>query len=108
MQLQFHRTVRKAGEFLKSRVLGMQACSSIPRPVGITATSTALNRRANTAEGLCVTRRCITCDALVRYAYRMVLEPENLTFCDRLILHALGVSWEKNPCPGGCRQFEES
>lgn len=53
-------------------------------------------------------RWCITCDAVVRYAYSVVLEPENLTFCDRLILHALGVSWEKDPCARACRQTDES
>ena len=53
-------------------------------------------------------RWCITCDAVVRYAYSVVLEPENLTFFDRLILHALGVSWEKNPCAIACRQTAES
>jgi hypothetical protein len=50
---------------------------------------------------------CITCDAVVQYAYSVVLEPEKLTFCDRLILHALGVSWEKNRCAGACQQSEE-
>ena len=46
-------------------------------------------------------RRCITCDALVQYAYAAVLDPEKLTLLDSLILHALGVVWEKNPkiCP---------
>jgi len=41
-------------------------------------------------------RWCITRDAIVRYAYGAVLDPEKLTLCDRLILHALGASWEKN------------
>ena len=35
---------------------------------------------------------CITVDALVQYAYTVVVEPEKLTLKDRLILHALGVS----------------
>jgi hypothetical protein len=51
---------------------------------------------------------CITCDPLVQYAYSAVQEPEKLTFCDRLIIHALGVSWEKNRCAGACRQSDES
>ncbi len=47
---------------------------------------------------------CITCDPLVRYAYEVVLSPEKLTVCDRLILHALGVSWQKNSCQGSCQR----
>jgi len=47
---------------------------------------------------------CITCDALVQYAYSVVLEPEKLILSDRLILHALGVVWEQNQCQGTCRQ----
>jgi len=47
---------------------------------------------------------CITCDPAVQYAYQVVLEPEKLTLFDRLILHALGVSWDKNGCPGTCAQ----
>jgi hypothetical protein len=45
-------------------------------------------------------RWCITCDAVVQYAYGAVLETQKLTLCDRLILHALGASWEKNRCNG--------
>jgi len=48
-------------------------------------------------------RWCITCDTVVQYAYGAVLDPEKLTLCDRLILHALGVSWEKNRCMGACQ-----
>jgi hypothetical protein len=51
---------------------------------------------------------CITCDAVVRYAYSVVLELESLTSFDRLILHALGVSWEKNRCAIACPQSEEA
>jgi hypothetical protein len=47
-------------------------------------------------------RWCITCDALVQYAYGAVVDPEKLTLRDRLILHALGVSWVKNQCQGAC------
>jgi hypothetical protein len=48
-------------------------------------------------------RWCITCDAVVQYAYGAVLDPEKLTLCDRLILHALGARWEKNRCQGICQ-----
>lgn len=57
---------------------------------------------------VCHEKWCITCDAVVQYANSVVPEPENLTFCDRLILQALGVAWEKNRCTGACRQSEES
>lgn len=46
---------------------------------------------------------CITCDALVQYAYGVVLDPEKLTLRDRLILHALGVSWLHNSSQGPCQ-----
>jgi hypothetical protein len=36
---------------------------------------------------------CITRNQRVYYAYGTVLEPDTLTLTDRLILHALGVSW---------------
>lgn len=41
-------------------------------------------------------RWCITRDALVQYAYGVVLDPGKLTLGDLLILHALGVSWQSN------------
>jgi hypothetical protein len=47
---------------------------------------------------------CITCDALVQYAYGAVLEPEKLTLLDRLVLHALGVVWTKNVCSAACKE----
>jgi hypothetical protein len=47
-------------------------------------------------------RWCITCDPLVQYAYGVVLDAEKLTLRDRLILHALGVSWAANHCQGLC------
>ena len=47
-------------------------------------------------------RWCITCDPLVQYAYGVVLDAEKLTLRDRLILHALGVSWTTNQCQGAC------
>jgi len=40
---------------------------------------------------------CITCDAMVQYAYGVITDPEKLTVCDQLILHALGVSWGMEP-----------
>jgi len=49
-------------------------------------------------------RWCITRDALVQYACAAVLDPEKLTLIDRLILHALGVSWQKDPCAGNCQR----
>ncbi len=48
-------------------------------------------------------RWCITCDALVQYAYAAVLDPDKLTLTDTLILHALGVVWGKNRCEGACQ-----
>jgi hypothetical protein len=46
---------------------------------------------------------CITRDAIVQYAFGAVLDPEKLTLCDRLILHALGASWQKNPRRRTCQ-----
>ena len=43
---------------------------------------------------------CLTCDALVRYAYSAAQDPEKLTLRDRLILHALGVTWGLCGCEG--------
>jgi len=48
-------------------------------------------------------RWCITCDPIVQYAYGVVLDPEKLSLRDRLILHALGVSWGANQCQGACQ-----
>jgi hypothetical protein len=36
---------------------------------------------------------CITCNALVRYAYGAVSDGGRLTLGDELSLHALGVEW---------------
>lgn len=41
-------------------------------------------------------RWCVTRDALVRYAFSAVADPDKLTVADALILHALGVSWGRN------------
>lgn len=46
---------------------------------------------------------CITCDPMVQYAYGVVLDSEKLSLRDRLILHALGVSWVANRCQGSCQ-----
>ncbi len=48
-------------------------------------------------------RWCITCNAAVRYAYGIILEPGKMTLSDRLILHALGAAWVANPCTGACK-----
>jgi hypothetical protein len=36
---------------------------------------------------------CISCNAIVRYAYGVVLDSGSLTLGDELSLHALGVKW---------------
>lgn len=36
---------------------------------------------------------CITCNTVVRYAYGIVLDGQQMTVGDELILHALGVKW---------------
>jgi hypothetical protein len=36
---------------------------------------------------------CITCNAAVAYAFRILLDGRQLTLGDGLILHALGVEW---------------
>lgn len=51
-------------------------------------------------------RWCITRDPLVRYAYRVVQEPEKLSFADNLILHALGVTWHEIRTEEGCPRLE--
>ena len=50
-------------------------------------------------------RWCITCDAIVQYAYGAMVDAEKLTLRDRLILHALGVAWAKNRLPGRVPEF---
>jgi hypothetical protein len=47
---------------------------------------------------------CITCDPEVQYAYEIVLDPGRMTIGDRIILHALGVSWVKNLSRRACAQ----
>ena len=36
---------------------------------------------------------CITCNAVVCYAYGIVLDGRRMTVGDELVLHALGVEW---------------
>jgi hypothetical protein len=46
---------------------------------------------------------CITLNANVLQAYAALLDPSALTETDRLVLHALGTSWQKTqPCKGNC------
>ena len=45
---------------------------------------------------------CITHNPRVRYAYEIVVHPEELTLEDRLILHALGTSWMPRECTKSC------
>jgi hypothetical protein len=79
-------------------ITGDTAMSANRTPVGITIN--------NNAQSVCehcggVVRHehwCITCDAAVQYAYSAVLDPSKLTFCDRLILHGLGLACTKNEC----------
>ena len=49
-------------------------------------------------------RWCITRDPLVQYAFAVVLDPQKLAFADRLILHALGVSWEQSSFAAACER----
>ncbi len=49
-------------------------------------------------------RWCVTRDALVRYAFSAVIDPDKLTLADALILHALGVAWGRNRCEQACEQ----
>ena len=46
---------------------------------------------------------CITRDPNVYYAYQIVADPALLTIGDALILHSLGVRWERNQRPVGCK-----
>jgi hypothetical protein len=46
---------------------------------------------------------CITESQLLRYAYHAVLDANQLSEGDRIILHALGVGWVENTCAGACK-----
>ncbi len=51
---------------------------------------------------------CITRDPIVYYAYDVVVHPEKLSPGDALILHSLGVAWDK-PCGAKCQtEFTQS
>lgn len=43
---------------------------------------------------------CITCNAVVYYAFRVVSDDEYLTPGDAIMLHALGVEWGGAACDG--------
>jgi hypothetical protein len=43
---------------------------------------------------------CITCNAVVRYAFEAASGPNHLTLGDELILHALGVEWSRSAREG--------
>ena len=45
---------------------------------------------------------CITSNPTVAYAYGAVLDADQLTIEDRLILHALGTAWIQNGCNRKC------
>jgi hypothetical protein len=51
---------------------------------------------------------CITNNPTVAYAYGAVLDADQLTIEDRLILHALGTAWIQNGCSGQCLNREAS
>lgn len=51
---------------------------------------------------------CITRNAAVYEAYECVLDDSKLPERDRLILHALGVSWKNLQCQGLCRPAERA
>ncbi len=53
-------------------------------------------------------RWCVTRSPLVRYAYQVAADPDSLSLGDRMILHALGVSWQTNPCAEPCKKPEKS
>lgn len=46
---------------------------------------------------------CISCNAIVRYAYGVVLDSGRLTLGDELSLHALGVKWTAEASKGDIR-----
>jgi hypothetical protein len=49
-------------------------------------------------------RWCITRNPMVQYAYRVVADSESLSIGDRMMLHALGVSWVKKSCSSACKK----
>ncbi|HVN21850.1 MAG TPA: hypothetical protein VMU05_23895 [Dongiaceae bacterium] len=53
---------------------------------------------------ICHEKWCITRNYVVQYAFRAVTAPDKLKLGDRLILHALGVSWVLNGSETPCYQ----
>ena len=51
-------------------------------------------------------RWCITRNPMVHYAFRVVADPKSLSIGDRMILHALGVSWGTNACSDSRKKAE--
>ena len=49
---------------------------------------------------------CITYNALVRYAYEIVIEPGTPKLADQLILHALGVERAPKKCRGHAPPYQ--
>jgi hypothetical protein len=49
---------------------------------------------------------CITRSHLIRYAYQAVLDANQMSTGDQIILHALGVRWADIPCAGACKSGE--
>jgi hypothetical protein len=45
---------------------------------------------------------CMTLNAEISYAYKIVMDPTALTVGDALILHSLGAAWSKQGCQGDC------
>jgi hypothetical protein len=47
---------------------------------------------------------CILRSPDVCYAFQIIVEPGKLTIGDALILHSLGVAWERSVCRGNCEE----
>ena len=43
---------------------------------------------------------CMTLNTETFYAYKIVMDPTELTVGDALILHSLGAAWSKQDCQG--------
>ena len=50
---------------------------------------------------------CVFVAPIVSYAYQIVADPSNLAMGDALMLHALGVAWDKKQ-PGGLIPHDSS
>jgi hypothetical protein len=51
---------------------------------------------------------CVTESANVHYAFQAVLDPNQLTVGDHLILHALGVAWRAEGLGRNCGALKEA